>query len=184
MQSAQDIVTFLKGRQTITALLRAVEALNIDDCWIGAGLIRNAVWDHLHGLPIGLVGGTDVDVIFCDHTNPSLDTDLAIEHRLASRFPRIPWSVRNQARMHERNDDAPYLNSEDAIRCWPETATAVAARLSGRDLEIIAPHGVADLVGMIVRPSPAFTRKMAMYERRLASKEWARRWPRLKFVTQ
>jgi hypothetical protein len=39
-------------------------------------------------------------------------------------------------------------------------------------------------LGMIVRPSPAFTRKMAIYESRIASKEWARRWPRLKFVTE
>lgn len=184
MQSSQDIVAFLKGQQLIMSLLQAVEALDIDDCWVGAGLIRNAVWDHLHGLPIGLVAGSDVDVIYCDHANPRLDRDLAIEQQLACRFPRIPWSVHNQARMHERNDDAPYLNSEDAIRCWPETATAIAARLSSQGLEIIAPHGVADLVGMIVRPSPAFRRKMEIYESRIASKEWARRWPRLKFVTE
>jgi hypothetical protein len=56
------------------------------------------------------------------------------------------------ARMHERNGDAPYRNTEDAIRCWPETAR-----------KVISPHGTDDLVGMIVRPSPAFLNKLPIY---------------------
>ena len=31
------------------ALLRAVAALALPDCWIAAGFVRNAVWDHLAG---------------------------------------------------------------------------------------------------------------------------------------
>src|SRR5262245_51825930 len=149
MQSAQDIIAFLEGQQPIMSLLQAVGALDIADCWVGAGLIRNAVWDCLHGFPIRFMPGSDVDVIYCDHANPSVERDLAIARQLASCFPGIPWSVHNQARMYERNDDPPYLNCEDAIRCWPETATAIAARPSSQGLEIIAPHGVDDLVGMI-----------------------------------
>ncbi|WRQ77412.1 nucleotidyltransferase family protein [Pseudomonas saxonica] len=26
-----------------------VRSLNLPDCWIGAGFLRNAVWDYLHG---------------------------------------------------------------------------------------------------------------------------------------
>ncbi|VEC78655.1 Uncharacterized protein conserved in bacteria [Raoultella ornithinolytica] len=29
--------------------LYAVQALELSDGWIGAGLVRDAVWDHLHG---------------------------------------------------------------------------------------------------------------------------------------
>lgn len=29
--------------------LYAVQALELNDGWIGAGLVRDAVWDHLHG---------------------------------------------------------------------------------------------------------------------------------------
>jgi hypothetical protein len=84
--------------------------------------------------------------------------------------------------MHERNGDAPYHNTTDAIRRWPETATAIAARIVGDDVEVIAPYGVDDLVGMIVRPSSAFAHKLPIYRGRLASKDWARRWPRLRFI--
>ncbi|WP_404943225.1 nucleotidyltransferase family protein, partial [Pseudomonas sp. DP16D-T1] len=30
-------------------MLEIVRSLNLPDCWIGAGFVRNAVWDHLHG---------------------------------------------------------------------------------------------------------------------------------------
>jgi hypothetical protein len=164
------------------ALLQPVAALGLADCWIGAGLIRNAVWDHLHGLPVEPKAGSDVDVAYCDHGDASLERDLAIERRLLDTFPRVPWSVHNQARMHERNGDAPYRDTADAISCWPETATAVAARILGDDVEVIAPHGVDDLIGMIVRPSPAFASRLPAYRERQAAKNWARRWPRLQFI--
>jgi len=182
VQSLHDIEVFLAEVPHIRTLLESVAALNIGDCWIGAGLVRNAVWDHLHGNPIELVVGTDVDVIYCDRANASPRSDMAIHRRLASDNPGIPWSVHNQARMHERNGDPPYENSEDALRYWPETATAVAARLHNSRVQVIAPLGVDDLVALIVRPGPAFARKMDVYEKRLASKEWAKRWPQLRFI--
>jgi hypothetical protein len=43
-----------------------------------------------------------------------------------------------------------------AIRCWPKTATASAARLGGTRVEVLAAHGVQDLVSLIVRSTPAF----------------------------
>ena len=51
-----------------------------------------------------------------------------------------------------------------ARRPWSETATAVAARL-GDGIELLAPHGLNDLLGLIAR--------------RAAEKGWFRRWPRL-----
>ena len=29
--------------------LRAVAALGLPDCWIAAGVLRNPIWDRLHG---------------------------------------------------------------------------------------------------------------------------------------
>src|SRR6201996_9039203 len=120
-------------------LLRAVAALAIDDCWIGAGVVRNAVWDHLHNYSVQLVSGSDVDVVYFDRSKASPERDVEIERQLANNWTGIRWSVRNQARMHERNGDAPYRDTEDAVRCWPETATAVAARLCEGQVQIIAP---------------------------------------------
>jgi uncharacterized protein len=182
MRSCEDIAAFLRGQPRIMALLQPVAALGLVDCWVGAGLVRNAIWDHLHGFPVEPRADSDVDVVYCDHGDASLERDLMIERRLLDALPHVPWSVQNQARMHERNGDAPYRDTADAIRCWPETATAVAARSRGDDVDVIAPHGIEDLVGMIVRPSPAFASRLPIYRARLAAKNWARRWPRLQFI--
>ena len=182
MRTCEDIAAFLRGQSGIVSLLRPVAALGIPDCWIGAGLIRNAIWDHLHGIPTEPMAEGDVDVVYCDHGDASLERDLAIERRLLDELSDVPWSAHNQARMHERNGDAPYRSTADAIRCWPETATSIAARILGDDVEVIAPHGVGDLVSMIVRPTPAFACKLPIYRSRLATKDWAKRWPRLQFI--
>ena len=182
MQNCQDIAAFLQRQRTITTLLRHVAALDVEDCWIGAGLIRNAVWDHLHTMPVEPVPGSDVDVIYHNPADISPDRDLAIEKRLFGAHPTIPWSVHNQARMHEANGDAPYRNIAEAISCWSETATAIAARMSAGKVEIIAPHGIDDLVGLIVRPTPNFADKLTIYRNRIAAKNWARRWPGLQFI--
>lgn len=181
MQSRDDIARFLEQHAHILKLLTTVSELGIDDCWIGAGLIRNAVWNHLHGLPTQAVPGSDVDVVYCNPEHASQVRDLALEAQLIGKMPDVPWSVRNQARMHVGNGDPPYRDVADAIRCWPETATAIAARVVGR-VEVIAPHGVADLVGLIVRPTPTFMHKLPVYRARLTEKDWARRWPKLQFV--
>jgi uncharacterized protein len=180
MLTVQDVANFVGGQPLLMGLLRAVDTLAIDDCWLGAGVIRNAVWDYLHDYPVQLAAGSDVDVVYFDHLKVHSEIDL--EHRLAKNCAAVPWSVRNQARMHERNGDPPYRDTEDAVRCWPETATAIAAGLRNGRVQIIAPHGVDDLVHLIVRPTPAFKTKPSVYERRLASKEWARHWPRLTFL--
>ena len=179
MRSLDDIARILAAEPVIVSVLAAVEALSIDDCWVGAGLVRNAVWDHLHGRPVGLVAGSDIDVVYCDPADAGMARDLAIEARLAASHPALPWSVHNQARMHAANGDPPYRDVADAIRCWPETATAVAARLSEGTVALLAPHGVGDLLGLIVRPTPVFVRKPAAWQARRAEKAWLQRWPRL-----
>jgi uncharacterized protein len=184
MNSIEDIARFLERQPYIVKALSAVEALGIDDCWIGAGLIRNTVWNKLHGFATDPIVGTDVDVVYCDAGDASLARDIAIEAQLFATLPGVLWSVHNQARMHIPNGDAPYRDVADAIRCWPETATAIAARKAGESVEVLAPHGVDDLIRLIVRPTPAFNRKMAAYRERIVKKDWARRWPRLTFTIE
>jgi hypothetical protein len=182
MQGHDDIARFLEQHAQILTLLTAVSELGLDDCWIGAGLIRNAVWNHLHDLPTQAVSGSDVDVVYCDPGHATEARDLALEAQLLGKIPDVPWSVCNQARMHVGNGNPPYRDVADAIRCWPETATAIAARAVGGRVEVLAPHGVADLLGLIVRPTPTFMHKLLVYRARLTKKDWARRWPKLQFV--
>nr|WP_256476149.1 nucleotidyltransferase family protein [Siccirubricoccus soli] len=147
--------------------------------WIGAGFLRNAVWDALHGRAAPHDG--DVDVAWHAPAHASPAADAAAEAALRAMEPSLAWSVRNQARMHVRNGDAPYGSVEDALRHWPETATAVAARRHGEACEILAPHGLEDLFSLVLRPTPGFTTgpKHAIFRRRMAEKAWLTRWPRL-----
>jgi len=158
--------------------LEAVAALDLPECWIGAGFLRNLVWDRRHGFaqPTPLA---DVDVLtFEPGTGPERETQ--IEAGLAEQLPDVPWSVKNQARMHARNGDAPYRDTEDALRHWLETPTAVAARLAaGGAVEILAPFGLTDLFALTVRPTPhARSRpgRLKAYRLRIAAKAWPTIW--------
>jgi uncharacterized protein len=181
MRNISDISRFIRERPAMVRALDAVATLGLPDAWIGAGFIRNTIWDALHGVA-GSFGARDVDVVFFDALVSSAEYDLAIQTRLAGHCPEVPWSIRNQARMHVRNGDAPYVDAEDGIRHWPETATAIAARWRDGFVEVIAPHGVSDLLGLIVRPTPAFRTKIDIVRHRVREKGWLSRWPRLILV--
>lgn len=161
-------------------LLGVVAGLELPDCWIGAGFVRNAVWHHLHGRTKMPLEG-DVDVIWYNPNCIDAAEDRRFEAQLALSEPSFVWSVKNQARMHTRNGDAPYSSSSDAMTHWPETATAVAARRKGATgCEIAAPLGLDDLFDLVLRPTPRFRRdKRAIYEQRVLGKSWTTAWPLL-----
>jgi hypothetical protein len=164
-------------------LLRAVATLALPDCWIGAGLIRNAVWDHLHGRPLSREVA-DIDVIWFDAGRTDKETERAFEAELSRAAPGLNWSVKNQARMHLKNGDAPYTDCADALAHWPETATAVAVRLAGDTLDILAPFGLGDLFAGLLRPTPHFSRsgKQQVFDERVCSKGWLDLWPSLRLM--
>ncbi len=84
--------------------------------------------------------------------------------------------------MHIRNGHAPYADIDHAISYWPETATAVAARLgSAGAIEIRSPFGFDDLLALIVRPSRPDT-AATLFRNRVQSKGWLRTWPKLTVV--
>jgi len=160
--------------------LEAVAGLALADGCIGAGFLRNLVWDRLHGfaVPTPLA---DVDVVFFE-PGAGPERECGIEAALRARLPGVPWSARNQARMHQRNGDRPYRDTADALAHWLETPTAVAARLDAASgaVEILAPFGLADLFALAVRPTPhARSRpdRLAAYRARMAEKDWPATWP-------
>ena len=177
-----QVAEFFERQPRIMQLLETVDTLGLPDCWIGAGLLRNAVWDELHGTRTPLSSASDVDVIYFARRAMEPGRDSVIEKQLFGMLPGVPWSVHNQARMHERNGDPPYADTEDALRYWPETATAIAARLDGTQVALLTPFGIEDLVGLIVRPTPAFRAKMDQYRARIAAKNWPVIWPNLTVI--
>lgn len=171
-----DIVRLIQADEWRMRALEAVFMLGLPDCWIGAGFVRNAVWDALHGYeksrPLN-----DVDVLYFDPQELTHEVERRHEGRLAREMPGVPWSVRNQARMHTENGDAPYRSVADAMRYWPETATAVAVRLSGQgQIQFIAAHDILDLVNLELRPTPHFMGKLEIYRTRIRDKHWTSIW--------
>lgn len=151
---------------------------------IGAGAVRNLVWDALHGhaQPSALA---DIDLAFFDAADLTQARDMALQAALNRAAPGLPWEVTNQAGVHlwfERCFGHPVeaLHTlEDAVASWPEYATAVGLRLEADDaLTVIAPLGLADLFGMVVRRNPRRV-SPATYAQRVAQKDYAARWPRV-----
>lgn len=161
-------------------VLQLVQALGLPDCWVAAGFVRSCVWDHVHQYPESPLP-QDIDVIWFDPERSTAEHDTALERALHARDATLGWSVKNQARMHLRNGDRPYRSATDAMRYWPETATAVGVRMDAHgQIEVAAPFGLDDLFGLIVRPTERFLGiKHAVYLERLHAKQWQARWPRL-----
>lgn len=164
-------------------ILQQVRELDLPDCWVAAGFVRSAVWDHLHQRSDSPLP-QDIDVIWFDRSQTSPARDAELETVLRQQDESLQWSVKNQARMHLRNGDAPYASATEAMRYWPETATAVAVRLDEQDeVEIAAPLCLEDLFELIVRPAGRFKdEKQPIYRERLSSKNWQATWPQLKVL--
>lgn len=182
LRTAADVATLVVADLWRRAVLEAVRRQRLPDWAVGAGFIRAAVWDVLHGYakPTPL---PDVDVLFFDGDDISYDREAAIETALAKALPKVPWSAKNQARMHLRNDDAPYADTADALRFWLETPTAVAIRI-GDDgaATLLAPYGVDDLLAMVCRPTPRGRQRLSAYQSRVREKNWRARWPQARFL--
>jgi hypothetical protein len=161
-------------------ILRHVRALKAQDCWVAAGVVRSLVWDRLHQRTLSPLPD-DIDVIWYNPEQNDERTDQSLEASLSAMDTEVRWSVKNQARMHVRNGDKPYQSATDAMIYWPETATAVAIRLSPQDeIEIAAPFGLDDLFALVLRPTPHFQReKYPIFLDRVCSKQWQSNWPEL-----
>ncbi len=178
---AADLREAIRRQPEIMADLQLVAELRLPQGCIAAGYIRNFVWDVLHGYaertPLH-----DVDVLYYDPACLDEEAEKVYDARLRERNPRLNWSVKNQARMHLRNGTAPYRSVEDAMRHWPETATAVGARLNAAgEVELITPFGLDDLLSLQVRQGPYF-HDHDVFRKRVNGKDWLRRWPLLKLV--
>lgn len=146
----------------LVEVLRAVRASQLPDAWVGAGVLRDLVWDGLTG---GFDPGRvrDVDVPYFDSSNLRRERDEEADNELRRLAPDVPWEAKNQAAVHlwypARFDGTPYapaVSIADAVGRWPETATSVAIRLDARDsLQVVAPCGLTDLLGGVWRRNPA-----------------------------
>ncbi|WP_299157256.1 nucleotidyltransferase family protein [uncultured Tenacibaculum sp.] len=172
----KGLIKIIESDKWMITILKTVRDLNLNDSWIGAGFIRNKIWDEKHRNQRTKLN--DIDVIYFDKNKSSKKHDLLIENKLKLIDPILNWSVKNQFRMNIRNGHEPYSNCEKAISFWPETATAIAIRITQKNkIEYIAPYGLEDLFNLMVIPTPKFN--LTIYNNRIKKKMWSEKWPKL-----
>jgi hypothetical protein len=182
MRGVAELEQIVRSTDWLMRALAAAREVDAPGWLIGAGAVRTAVWDRLHGFEAPFVA--DVDLAFFDPHDLSTARDEQVERQLLAALPSAPWDAKNQAAVHlwyPRKfgyEVEPLTSCEEAVATWPETATAVAVRLTYHDaLEVVAPLGLDDLLGLVHRRNPRRV-SVAEYRRRIETKRIAERWPR------
>lgn len=187
MNDRSRLVALVRESPTFLEELRAVRSLGLASWCIGAGAVRNLVWDAVHGHAIPSPRA-DVDVAYFDETNLDASCDAAFERRLSTLMPEVPWEVTNQAAVHRWFEASfgqavdPLRSLDEAVASWPETATAVGITLRDDDsIAVIAPCGLTDLFGLVVRRNPTRV-SIDTYRERTRTRRYAERWPGVRIV--
>ena len=168
-------------------ILIAARECNLPDWFIGAGIVRNLVWDYLHGY-IKHTAVADVDVAYFDPNDLSQNRDQEAQQQLHNRLPGIPWEATNQAAVHLwyaqifGYEVEPVYSTNEAIGTWPETVTSIGVRLQGNnELLIVAPFGLEDLFQMVLRRNPRRV-SLEQYRCRYQEKKVHEKWPRVTII--
>ncbi len=176
-QRRHTIIGWIEEDPMRMLALRTAQQLALNDWCLAAGFVRNLVWDHLHDLA-DVTPLNDIDVIYFDPYDTSVATEKDLEQRLSS-LAVLPWSIKNQARMHLKHHHAPYLSSSDAMSYWVETETVIGATLDhDGKVQLVAPMGTAALFEFSITANPRHGNPKVMLDR-AASKGWLIRWPQL-----
>jgi hypothetical protein len=180
LKTEEDIRRLVKADEWMMQVLRAAESLNLPDWWIGAGFLRNKVWNAIEDNDSH--SNSDVDLVYFDSNDIKPEADWAYDTKMKQDYPIADWEIRNQARMHYVNNFEPYVSTADGISNWVETATCTAVKLENGELKFLFCHGIDDLVDLVARPIPRFQSDglIDVFNDRVEKKEWQKKWPHLK----
>lgn len=161
----------------------------IPDAYIGAGVIRNYIWNCFHNFDTDF-SVMDIDIVYYDLYEDYKTKEAQYLQSLLNKYPNYKWDITNQAKVHLWYKDyfgvpLQQLSSlENAIGIWPEIATCVAVSLDHKNnLSILAPHGLSDLFNMVVRWNSTFI-TYEQYLQRVNSKRFEQKWPLTKVVKE
>jgi hypothetical protein len=187
VRGRDQVEDILRSTPWLIEALAAARVVDAPDWLIGAGAVRTAVWDFLHGFdePSELA---DIDLVFFDPADLSPERERAVEEALRAQLPEAPWDAKNQAAVHLWYPEKfgyevePLGSAAEGVATWPEIATCVGVRLTAEDrLQVVAPHGLDDLLGLVHRRNPTRV-SVEEYERRLRTRRISERWPRVRVL--
>ena len=121
----------LMKNKDLVSILKVLESIGIDNCYVGAGSINQTVFNYYHGYQFNY-GIKDYDVVYFDDDLSYEKEDKVIKvikNRLGILSNMV--DVKNEARVHlwynekYQTKREPYSSVEDAIASWGATITCV-----------------------------------------------------------
>ena len=183
----QQITRFraaLDRNRTLADVLDRAAGMNLPGWYLVAGCLYQTVWNVVTGQP-PQAGILDYDLAYFDASDLSWDAEDTVIRAGNEVFAGLPAPVqiRNQARVHLWYEAkfgvpcAPHESAEAAIDSFEATTACLGIRLQpdGR-CRIYAPHGLADVFNLVVRPNPVLAPRH-VYQTK--TDRWRRQWPDL-----
>ena len=183
-EQAAEFTSALRRNRTLTEVLALAPALGLRDWYLVAGCLYQTVWNVVTGQPPDQ-GILDYDLAYFDASDLSWEAEDAAIRAGRDLFAGLPAPVqiRNQARVHLWYEQKfgvpcpPHESAEAAIDTFEATTACLGLRAEpGGRWRIYAPHGVADVFNLVVRPNPVLAPRQ-VYEAKIA--RWQRQWPSL-----
>jgi hypothetical protein len=174
----------LARNESLMEVLARAAKLDLPDWYLTAGCVFQTVWNVVTNRP-PTAGVKDYDLFYFDDSDLTLDAENEVIQTGEDAFRDLPVAVdiRNEARVHlwYENDFgvscAPYTSTEAAIDSFAATTCCVGVRLNGDgQWRIYAPHGLADVFNLVVRPNPVLAPR-SVYEAK--TRRWLDHWPEL-----
>ncbi len=174
----------LMRNPTLAEVLRRAAGAGMPGWYLVAGGICQTVWNVVTGQPPE-AGILDYDLAYFDGSDLSWQAEDAVIRSAHDLFGGLsaPVQVRNQARVHlwygqKFGVRCPaHESTEAAIDTFEATTACIGVRLEpGGRWRVYAPHGLADVFNLVVRPNPVLAPRQ-VYEAKVA--RWRGEWPSL-----
>jgi hypothetical protein len=183
----EQVVAFrdvLLRNSTLAEVLTGAAVLGLPGWYLVAGCLYQTVWNVVTGRPPE-AGILDYDLVYFDASDVSWQAENAViqaGHKLFGDLP-APVQIRNQARVHLWYEQKfgvpcpPHESTEAAIDTFEATTACLGIRLQpGGRWRVYAPHGLADVFNLTVRPNPVLAPRH-VYQAKTA--RWQQQWPSL-----
>jgi hypothetical protein len=183
-EQVSQFQTALRRNDTLTGVLSRAVAMNLPGWYLVAGCLYQTVWNVVTGQP-PVAGILDYDLAYFDGSDLSWDAEDAVIQAGQKVFAGVlvPVQIRNQARVHLWYEQKfgvccpPHESTEAAIDTFEATTACLGVRVEpGGRWRIYAPHGLADVFNLVVRPNPVLAPR-EVYQAKTA--RWQRQWPGL-----
>ncbi|RZS37657.1 hypothetical protein EV193_105215 [Herbihabitans rhizosphaerae] len=181
LEALREVLT---RNEALTEVLSRAATLDLPGWYLTAGCVVQTVWNVVTDRPPARAI-KDYDLFYFDDSDLGWDAENEVIRAAADTFRDVPVDVevRNEARVHLWYEDhfgvpcPPHTSTEAAIDSFAATTCCVGVRLERGDRwRVYAPHGLADVFNLVVRPNPVLAPR-GVYEAK--TKRWLEHWPEL-----